>query len=331
MKSPAATAMLKEMESITGGVALNGERSRILVADDDRSQARTIADHMISAGQESRCVTAINEAKEAIEFWQPHVVFADLMLPPTNAHALLRFIQGKKFRVTPKVIVMSKQTSPDLIAQIRRAGAQHYLVKPFSPEEAIRMALGYSVQPSVVGGGPDAQTSGIQAMTELHLISLILKQAAQPETGKQQLYNLMRMIGMKVQAFRCSLIHCLDDFRGEVIASNDDEAVQGLPLDLRNYPEICEVRRTQKQMVIPNIRTSDLMAPVQTKVAGVPFEMVAVFPVYDRDQFWGVLNLRTGHRTNVERFYMEKFGEICAQIISLSVVSILKQKPGLTI
>jgi hypothetical protein len=167
-------------------------------------------------------------------------------------------------------------------------------------------------------------------MTELHLLNLILKQATQSDVGRQRLYNLMRMIGMKVQAFRCTLIHCLDDTRAEVIASNDDETVQGLPLDLTNYPEIREVRKSLKQMVIPNIRSSDIMIPVQSKVAGMPFEMVALFPVFDRGRFWGVLNLRTGHRTDVERFYIEKFGEICAQIISLSVVPTLGDVSGPT-
>ena len=127
------------------------------------------------------------------------------------------------------------------------------------------------------------------------------------------------MISLKVHAARCSFIQCLNEDTGLVLASNDDENVQGLPIQLAQYPEIREVRRTRLPLIIPNIRTSDILAPVKSQLARTPFETLAVFPVFCRGQFYGVMSLRMDQKDKVEMFYIEKFGQVCSQIISLAI------------
>lgn len=129
------------------------------------------------------------------------------------------------------------------------------------------------------------------------------------------------MVGLKVHALRCSVIRCVNADHGLVIASNDDENVQGLPIELEQYPEISEVRRTGRPLIIANVRTSDIMAPVKRRLEKTPFETLAVFPLFKAGKFYGVLSLRMEQRDKSGIEYTEKFGTVCSQIISLAIAA----------
>ena len=148
-------------------------RHRVLVADDDTPFARRLSDYLWDHGFECRVTNTISEAKEIVEYWHPDSVFVDLMLPETNALSLCKFIQSKPLKKVPKIIVMSKQTLAQGIETMRRAGAAHYLVKPFSLEDAIRVVHTGQV-PVVVAEKP---IIGGATIKELHLLNLFLKQA----------------------------------------------------------------------------------------------------------------------------------------------------------
>lgn len=265
---------------------------------------------------ECRLAISISEAKDVIEYWQPDSVFVELMLPETNALSLCRFIQTKSLKKIPQIIVMSKHSQPQGIETMRRAGAAHYLVKPFSFEDALHTivpkSIGSEIEPQI-GGGSES------TIMELHLLNLFLQQAVQGECSQSRLFNLMRMISIKVHALRCSFIKVLDEDNGLVLASNDDETVQGLPLKLAQYPEIREVFRTKKPLIIPNIATSDILAPVKGLIAKTPYETLAIFPVFCRGQFHGVMSLRMEQKQRAEIYYIEKFGLVCSQILSLAM------------
>lgn len=275
-----------------------------------------MAEYLYDHGFESRVAPNVAEAKELIEFWQPDTVFVDLLLPATNALSIFKFLSTKKLKKVPKVIVMSKQALPQGVEQMRRAGASHYLVKPFALEEAFR-AVAVTSEPET------KQTPALQlgpgSIKELHLLNLFLRQATLDSTDANGLYNLMRMINLKVKAMRCSLIQCIANDTGLVLASNDDEKLQDLRIDLKKYPEIQELRRTLAPVVIPNVQRSELLAGIRAQLAHTQFETILLFPVFRAGTFFGALSIRMQQRDPIEIFYVEKFGQVCAQIISLAI------------
>lgn len=291
-------------------------RHRVLVADDDTPFARRLADYLFDHGFESRVASNVSEAKDLIEFWKPDTVFLDLLLPATNAISIFKFISLRDLAKIPKVVVMSKQAHPNGVEQMKRAGAAHYLIKPFSLEEAFR-AVSLVTDPEVPPG--TVLPLGPGTIKELHLLNLFLKQATLESEAENGLYNLMRMINLKVKAMRCSLIQCGANDCGRVLASNDDESLQDLRIDLNKYPEIMEVRRTLTPVIIPNVRKSEIMAGVQKHLGRVPFETILLFPVFRCGTFFGTLSIRMQQRDPIEIFYVEKFGQVCSQIISLVI------------
>lgn len=291
-------------------------KRRVLIADSDSQLARKMSDFFWSQGMECRLALTISEAKEIVEYWHPDAVFVDLMLPETNALSLCRFIQSKPLKKIPQVIVMSKHSQPQGIETMRRAGASHFLVKPFTFEDAF-----HAIMPKVEHREEIRPSSAPEAaIMELHLLNLFLQQALRGDGDSQsRLYNLLRMISMKVHALRCSFIKVLDEDNGIVLASNDDEKIQGLPLKLAQYPEVRQVLNTKKPLIIPNIATSDILASVRNILQKTPYETMALFPVFCRGQFLGVLSLRMEQKQRGEIYYIEKFGLVCSQILSLAL------------
>lgn len=306
-----SSAGLRSLKSPFEGTRAEATRQRILIADDDTTFARRFGEFLWNYGFECKTTATISEAKYIVEFWQPDSVFIDLMLPETNALSLCKFINSKALKKRPKIIVMSKQTLPQGIETMRRAGAAHYLVKPFPFDEALGVVSDQVAKPS------EALSEG--AIKELHLLNLFLKQALVEDPSQVCLYNLMRMISLKVHALRCSIIQCLNADTGVVVASNDDENIGGLPIDLAAYPEVREVRQTLRPLMVLNVRNSDLMLPVQGRMAQTGFASLAVFPLFHRGEFYGVLSLRLEQQSKVEMYYVEKFGQVCSQIISLAI------------
>jgi CheY-like chemotaxis protein len=299
-------------------------RRRLLVADDDSTFARALAGFFTGKGFETRVTYSVGTTRDVVEFWHPEIIFSDLLLPHTNALGLLKFINSKQRIVKPRVIVMSKQALVEGIETVKRAGAVGYLVKPFTFEDALRMAdptrAPKEVPQSVAAADAiDATTRAL--LHELHLVNLFLRQALNTNSPEQNLFNLMRMVSLKVKAVRCSFIRCLDEDSGVVLASNDDASLSGLPIQLAKYPEVREVARTMKALLIPNVRSSELMAPVRELLIKQKFETIAVFPIFVKGKFFGVTSLRMEQRDPVEMFYIDNFGQIAAQILSLSLAA----------
>jgi DNA-binding response OmpR family regulator len=288
-------------------------KQRVLIADYDSHFARRLSDYLWDHGFEARVVHNVAECRNSVLAWQPHSLFLNLILPEGNAISLIRFINSQSVRVKPQVTVMSKQSMPVELAEVRKAGVKFTLLKPFPAEEALRIAelgvqqVNYEKKP--LEGG---------SMRELHLLNLILKQAT-VKGSDGRLFNLLRMINMKAEALRSSLIQWVNHETAIVIASNDDENVRGLKLDLKNYPEILAVKNSGRSLMIPNIRTSDILAPVQEKLQQTPYETIILFPVHKHGRFFGVLTLRMEQKDSLDMNYIEKFGEVCSHILALSL------------
>jgi CheY-like chemotaxis protein len=289
-------------------------KQRILIADYDHHFARRMADYLWDHGYEARCVHTVAEARSAVVSWQPQSLFVNLMLPESNAISLIRFINSKSVRVKPQITVMSKQSMPVVLEEVRKAGVRYALLKPFPMEDALRIAALGARENAPKSDQPVSDSS---SMRELHLLSLILKQAAGGQQGR--LFNLLRMINLKVNAMRSSVIQWVNKDVALVLASNDDENVRGLQLRLKDYPEIEIVRSTKRSLIIPNIRTSDVLAPVKGKLAQTPYETIVLFPVLRHGEFFGVLSLRMEQKEATDMFYIEKFGEVCSHILALSL------------
>ncbi|MCY4418137.1 MAG: response regulator, partial [Chloroflexi bacterium] len=111
-----------------------GRRIRVLTVDDDPQALRYVRDTLTEAGY-TAMVTGDPEAVDTlIREEKPHLVLLDLMLPGADGIELMESVP--ELSQLP-VIFLSAYGRDQVIARALEAGADDYIVKPFSPTELV--------------------------------------------------------------------------------------------------------------------------------------------------------------------------------------------------
>ena len=109
-----------------------GERPRILVVDDDPQALRHARDALAGAGYTPLVTGDHRELPRILEAERPALALLDLVLPETDGVELMRTVPGL---ADIPVIFVSGYGRDEAGARALEAGAEDYLVKPFSPTE----------------------------------------------------------------------------------------------------------------------------------------------------------------------------------------------------
>jgi signal transduction histidine kinase len=111
-------------------------RARVLVADDNADMRQYVTRLLIGRYQiecVSDGITAFVQARE----WKPDLILTDIMMPRLDGFGLLRRVrEDTDLRETP-VIMLSARAGEESRVEGLDAGADDYLVKPFSARELI--------------------------------------------------------------------------------------------------------------------------------------------------------------------------------------------------
>lgn len=296
------------------------ERIKVLIADDDNQLSRRLADYINDRGFSAKVVSNGKDARAAIVEWRPRFILADLMLPDGNALSLIDFIKAEhSLRHTfMSVIVMSGHNVETNVRQSLNRGAKDYIVKPFRHEDMVKRLVFHSRSYKKLKELSSKDFTRVdEASLMLHLTDLVLRQALGSTPLDEILYNLTRMVSMKMDGVRCSIIHCLDQQKGFVVTSNDDKNASGIQLDLYKYPEVLHVLNTQQLVAIENLKESSELRHVAEKVKDISFNSMIVCPVSRGGQAFGVLSLRMPPEKQTVSDNEIRFVEIVSHVVSL--------------
>jgi two-component system response regulator HydG len=109
------------------------ERARVLVVDDDRDMAETLADGLGERGYEVTACASSTDAAKRLEEDSFDALVTDLRMPVVDGMGLLAVSR----RIAPErpVIVMTGYGAIETAVDAIREGAYHYMTKPFSVDE----------------------------------------------------------------------------------------------------------------------------------------------------------------------------------------------------
>jgi len=112
---------------------------RILVADDERDQAMTLALLLADEGHEVREVYRGSEVLRAVRDFDPDVALVDIGMPGMTGYDAAREIRQVLGGTRPLLIAVTgwKQSSDRILARL--AGFNHHLAKPFEPEALLSL------------------------------------------------------------------------------------------------------------------------------------------------------------------------------------------------
>lgn len=313
-----------------GSTSKPHRKIRVLIADDDNQLSRWLAEYVTDHGFDVRVVSNGRDAKLLIEEWRPRFVLADLMLQGGNALTLIDFIRANKaLQRAVDVIVMSGHNIEANVKQSLARGAKDYIVKPFRHEDVVKRLVFHSRSYRQLRELSTKEFTRIdEGSLMLHLTDLVLRQALSGQPLEEILFNLTRMVTMKMDGVRCSIIHCLDQRTGYVVSSNDNRQATGIQLDLYKYPEVLHVLNTQALIAIENLEESAELRHVREHVKDISFNSMVVCPVKRWGESFGVLSLRMPPIKETVSDNEIRFVEIVAHVASLVLSNEMHKNSG---
>ena len=121
--------------------ALESGKRKALIVDDDQDLVELLADAFSRDGRFD-VKTANNgfDAGMLVKEFRPDVVVLDIMLPDINGKEVCQRVRGDKTLEQVKIICISGMVEQDKIADLRAAGADDFMQKPFQVDKLLERA-----------------------------------------------------------------------------------------------------------------------------------------------------------------------------------------------
>lgn len=119
--------------------ALESGKRKALVVDDDQDLVDLLTDVLEADGRfEVRAVNNGFDAGMMVKEYRPDVIVLDVMLPDINGKEVCQRVRSDSTLDDVKIICISGMVEADRINELKEAGANDFLQKPFEMETALQ-------------------------------------------------------------------------------------------------------------------------------------------------------------------------------------------------
>lgn len=112
-------------------------KREVVVVADDNADMRQYLRHLLGARYEVHAASDGRQALEATRLLRPALVLADIMMPQLDGFGLLRAIRDDAGLASMPIILLSARAGEESRVEGLQAGADDYLVKPFTARELL--------------------------------------------------------------------------------------------------------------------------------------------------------------------------------------------------
>jgi len=118
--------------------ALESGKRKVLVVDDDRDLVELIVDVLERDGRfETRTVNNGFDAGMMVKEYRPDLIVLDVMLPDINGKEVCQRVRNDNSLDEVKIICISGMVEENKVSELKAAGANDFLQKPFDTERLI--------------------------------------------------------------------------------------------------------------------------------------------------------------------------------------------------
>jgi len=118
------------------------KRRRILVADDNRDSADSLATMLSMMGHETSAAYDGSEAIQKAASYRPDVIVLDVGMPILDGYEAARHIRSQPWSNGVVLVALTGWGQEEDRARARRAGFDFHLTKPANPEALVRLLAG---------------------------------------------------------------------------------------------------------------------------------------------------------------------------------------------
>ncbi len=136
-----------------GGQSAAAVRRRVLVVDDNRDAAISLAEMLDLMGNESRTAHDGLQAVAAAAAFHPDVILMDIGMPKLNGYDACRRIREQPWGGTPVIVACTGWGQDDDRRKSREAGFDFHLIKPVDPAELESLLAGLRGHDRVTAAG----------------------------------------------------------------------------------------------------------------------------------------------------------------------------------
>ena len=132
----------KNLQLLPGSASTAAKRLplRIVIADDDRDTATTLALLLRDEGHEVHTTLRGDEVLDACRLLRPDVVVMDLNMPGMSGYAAARELRARHGQLAPLLVAISGVWTQATDRMVGEAiGFDHFLVKPCETRELLRL------------------------------------------------------------------------------------------------------------------------------------------------------------------------------------------------
>lgn len=179
----------------------------VLVVEDDRIYARTIANWLVKNGVDTRYVLSVNAAKEFIAGCETCLVLSDYHLQDGNGVELLEWMKANGYRM-PFLIMTGYGDIPGAVEAVKK-GATDYLPKPIQTEKVRKMIAGLLQEREKTAGNIWSYYQGtsplavklqehIRLVAPVDTLTVLIRGAS--GTGKENVARQVHALGERADA-----------------------------------------------------------------------------------------------------------------------------------
>jgi CheY-like chemotaxis protein/anti-sigma regulatory factor (Ser/Thr protein kinase) len=146
VRLPMALSVVSEGNLEDGEPAFTIERRRILVVDDNRDSALSLAMLFKLMGSETRTAHDGLEALEAAAAFQPHLILLDIGMPRLNGYETARRIREQPWGKNVVLAALTGWGQDEDRRKSHEAGFDFHLVKPVEPAALEKLLAGLNTE-----------------------------------------------------------------------------------------------------------------------------------------------------------------------------------------
>ncbi len=261
-------------------------RVPVLIVDDDAERGARLGQALGQASLASEQVASGGEALAWLERATPALILIKSALGGASGLELLRALRSRPQTAGLPALVLVASGDDEGVAAAFEAGADDVLRTPFGPAELVARARGQMRQRGYV------ETIARRSRDAGLLLELTQALASSLDL-REMLGMVVRRVAEATGVDRCSIVLARERGGvGYVVASNDDEQVYNLPLDLEKYPEIRQVLQSGAPLTIDDASTHPLYEVVRRDAPPLGYASLALVPICFESRPLGVLFLR---------------------------------------
>jgi excisionase family DNA binding protein len=117
---------------------LESGKRKVLIVDDDQELVELITDVLVKDGRfEVRSVNNGFDAGMMVKEYRPDIIVLDIMLPDINGKEVCQRVRSDPSLDDVRIICISGMVEEDKVSELRAAGADDFMHKPFEVERLV--------------------------------------------------------------------------------------------------------------------------------------------------------------------------------------------------